>query len=301
MVFEKVESIRIIPMSLNDISFIGKTISEVQTNYFLTFLPYGKFRYKKSANEKSNSLFLFQFKAQIIAYAILKDNIKKKEEDYSGAYYFEPTSITIFKDPLNVNDIRSIWNEFKKFGQTIQRLDLINLDLFLQFISNRNKLSIVDIMDTSDNEEDHQLPSDVENLVRLDEIKDEPRTPFKFLNTNQKWVWGRNILTKLKALDHAGYSCEINTAHEHFISRASGKSYVEAHHLIPMKQQEKFKNSLDVEANIVSLCVVCHNKIHKAFPNERNSIIERLYTNRVHRLKLCGLPIELSDLLSFYD
>ena len=36
------------------------------------------------------------------------------------------------------------------------------------------------------------------------------------------------------------------------------RNYVEAHHLIPMGFQDDFSKSIDVEANIISLCTYCH-------------------------------------------
>lgn len=37
---------------------------------------------------------------------------------------------------------------------------------------------------------------------------------------------------------------------------------MEPHHLIPLQYHEEFEWSLDVEANVVSLCSECHNQIH---------------------------------------
>jgi 5-methylcytosine-specific restriction protein A len=73
----------------------------------------------------------------------------------------------------------------------------------------------------------------------------------------------RDSKKKAQALFDAYYCCEVDPSHITFIRKANGKKYTEAHHLIPMEYQKDFSPvSLDVPANIVSLCSNCHNEIH---------------------------------------
>ena len=74
--------------------------------------------------------------------------------------------------------------------------------------------------------------------------------------------------------------------------------YVEPHHLIPISYQDYFDNSLDVEANIVSLCSNCHNEIH--YGQDSGRLIEQLYKKRREELKKAGLDISLEQLLDLY-
>lgn len=99
----------------------------------------------------------------------------------------------------------------------------------------------------------------------------------------------------------ANYLCEFNHEHKTFISRANNKNYVEAHHLVPIQLQPRFFYSLDVEANIISLCPVCHRMIHLATNEEKKEIITKLYSERIERLKKCDIFIELDDLIRFYS
>lgn len=99
------------------------------------------------------------------------------------------------------------------------------------------------------------------------------------------------------ALLNANYCCEVDKKHKSFISN-NGNQYAEGHHLIPMKYQKDFNNSLDIEENIVSLCPNCHREIHYGVENER--IIEILYNKRVERLKQKGISITLKKLISYY-
>lgn len=99
----------------------------------------------------------------------------------------------------------------------------------------------------------------------------------------------------------ANYLCEFDNCHMTFTSKANNENYVEAHHLVPIQLQSCFLYSLDVESNIVSLCPVCHRKIHLATSNEKREIITKLYKSRINRLKECNIMIELEDLIKFYS
>ena len=69
----------------------------------------------------------------------------------------------------------------------------------------------------------------------------------------------------------------------------------EAHHLVPRSYQKNYPNSLDVTANIVSLCSNCHNCLHYGSSDERNLILGKLYEDRKKRLKEVGLTITLNE------
>lgn len=87
-------------------------------------------------------------------------------------------------------------------------------------------------------------------------------------------------------MEYADYLCEYD-----FIS----KNYVEAHHLVPMQYQEQFENSLDIHANIVSICLVCHKKIHFELFDDK------LFNIRKERLIKGGINISLDELYSYYQ
>ncbi|MYL21650.1 restriction endonuclease [Halobacillus litoralis] len=110
----------------------------------------------------------------------------------------------------------------------------------------------------------------------------------------------RDSKTSKTAIVTAKFKCELDGTHKDFISRVTGKNYVEAHHLIPMEYQEDFRNSIDVEANIVSLCVGCHKKLHHASSSYIKPIIEDLYDDRISRLNDCGIKITKVELMDFY-
>ena len=79
----------------------------------------------------------------------------------------------------------------------------------------------------------------------------------------------------------------------------TNQNYTEPHHLIPMAYSDKFKVSLDVEANIVSLCSTCHNHIH--YGVGAKDLLTSLYYQRINRLRAVGLDISLEELLQMYN
>ena len=108
----------------------------------------------------------------------------------------------------------------------------------------------------------------------------------------------RDPIKREHALIRADYKCEFNPAHMSFISKRTGKTYLETHHLIPLEYWDSFDKSLDVEANIVCLCSNCHNEIH--YGKEAPSMICELYKKRRNELKLTQILVSEEILQKMY-
>ena len=67
--------------------------------------------------------------------------------------------------------------------------------------------------------------------------------------------------------------------------------------IIPLKFQEKCNNSIDVYANIVCLCPVCHRLLHHGLINERTYVAEKLFDSRNTRLIASGIDLSKKDFL----
>lgn len=111
-------------------------------------------------------------------------------------------------------------------------------------------------------------------------------------------VYKRDKQRAINALNHANYSCEIDKNHICFLRKDGVTPYTEAHHLIPLSFQYKFKNSLDIEENIISLFSNCHNEIHYGFNAKR--LIKKLFEERKDVLKIKGINISLNELYEYY-
>lgn len=127
--------------------------------------------------------------------------------------------------------------------------------------------------------------------------KPEPIPDYEINNGAKEYKRNQSVVSN--ALAFAKYMCENNCSNNLFMRKNKPVFYTEAHHLIPLKFQEYFETSLDVEANVISLCPMCHRLIHHGLNNDK--VIEKLYKNRKSRLKKCDINITLEQLLFFYQ
>lgn len=105
----------------------------------------------------------------------------------------------------------------------------------------------------------------------------------------------RSSIIKLQSIEAAGYVCEVSAAHATFTSQKSGHPYMEDHHALPMKYQDRFSRSLDVYANIICLCPVCHRLLHYGIPSEKEKVVEKIYYDRSERLAISGIRLSKSE------
>ncbi len=138
---------------------------------------------------------------------------------------------------------------------------------------------------------ENELPQK-DNYVPIPEERKEPVTD------GESYSYPRNKMTALKALKRANYECEIDESHPSFIRKTNGTKYTEPHHLIPMSEQDRYENSLDIQANIVSLCSNCHNELH--YGQNPGPLLRKLYDARKDELTAAGILISLSELLKLY-
>lgn len=143
-------------------------------------------------------------------------------------------------------------------------------------------------VDSSIEDDDIYFQNEIQNDVAVD-FEDQPEEIPGTNNSRTNQSIKRNPQKAINALKHANYKCEINSEHQSFISGATGKEYVEAHHIIPLSQQSNYKNSLDVEANIVALCPNCHKMIHLGTREEKKEMTNNLLEKRKDRLRKCGI------------
>lgn len=115
----------------------------------------------------------------------------------------------------------------------------------------------------------------------------------------QKIEWARSNILREQALVFAGYACEIDKRHESFIAEKTNKAYMEGHHAIPMNNQPRFKHSLDVYANIVCLCPICHRRIHHGIEIDRIHMMNTIYAKRADRLANSGIQLSQEEFAQF--
>lgn len=89
-------------------------------------------------------------------------------------------------------------------------------------------------------------------------------------------------------MEAAGYKCEINSEHTTFTAKSTGHPYMEGHHVVPLKFQNKFSKNLDIYANVVCLCPVCHRLLHYGVEREKQIAVDKIYYERADRLAASG-------------
>lgn len=111
----------------------------------------------------------------------------------------------------------------------------------------------------------------------------------------------RNPAVGEYALELASFKCEIDPMHATFVSGSSHVAYLEAHHLVPISLQPRFDPvSLDVSANVVALCPMCHKRLHHGRAEDKKKDLQVLLKNREARLREKGILIDRKTLLSYY-
>lgn len=130
------------------------------------------------------------------------------------------------------------------------------------------------------------------NIQRMDIVAEKPP-----IVTSTTTSYRRNQIIVDQSLEGAGYCCEHNAKHQTFIAKATNHAYMEGHHLIPMKFQDNFECSIDVYANIVCLCPICHKLLHYGQTKEKSYVAEGLYEKRQTRLIQSGIDISKQEFL----
>lgn len=166
-------------------------------------------------------------------------------------------------------------------------------------------LSLLKIPNDQSNESklDQELLDDIDSMLihlREPSIPYIPRPVEKpeAIVVSEGKSYPRNRHAAMNALIRVNHQCEINSDHPSFIRKSTNTSYAEPHHLIPMAYQGQFEKSLDVEANIISLCSNCHNQIHYGL--EAEMLVEKLYEVRKEELRQAEIIISLEELLKLY-
>ncbi len=105
----------------------------------------------------------------------------------------------------------------------------------------------------------------------------------------------RDSIIKKQVLRYAKYKCEIDGSHSTFTAKSNNEPYMEGHHAIPMKEQGVFENSLDVYANVVCLCPICHRLMHYGIDSEKKLLIDKIYYDRSERLANSGIILSYDE------
>ena len=186
--------------------------------------------------------------------------------------------ITDLDDLESVRDILYADPDFVELNERGKRMYSAGLNNYIRFASGEDYKDLFSKMEKMDIPLKLKVPSVV------------PQT-----------VWNRSNILRIQTLISADYKCEIDNYHETFIAEKTRKPYMESHHAIPMKQQPHFENSLDIYANLVCLCPICHRRIHYGIKSDRQDMIRTIYQKRSNRLANSGIILSQAEFIEFAD
>jgi len=135
---------------------------------------------------------------------------------------------------------------------------------------------------------------EIQDLILLMDIA----VPRNDLTIHTIEEYKRSSILKTQTIESVGYLCEINPQHQTFISESTNHPYMEGHHAIPMKMQGQFLNSLDVYANIICLCPICHRQLHYGLCNDKVEMLKKIHYTRSERLFQSGLKVSQSEFIN---
>jgi 5-methylcytosine-specific restriction enzyme A len=209
-----------------------------------------------------------------------------------GENIFTISNIKVLEKLLNrleKGDLHK-YNSRAGYGNTDPANGLKHYIKYIQFIQNKNKIYL--------DSEDNLYQEDIHKSPIPSEIIDAPMTKRDSTKKNGLSLYPRNRSIAHYALNKANYKCEINKFHNTFQSKVTEENYVEAHHLIPIKEQNRFDFSLDVVSNIISLCPNCHKLLH--YGKDIDKTLDILYEKRKNRLEVTKIGLSLEDLKTMY-
>ena len=134
-----------------------------------------------------------------------------------------------------------------------------------------------------------------ENQVDIKKL-DRP-IPKASTKTNSTAVWQRSSIIRKQAMEYADYKCEYGPDHQTFIAESNMRPYMEGHHALPMHLQPKFDYSLDIYANIICLCPICHRRIHFALKEEKITMLTAIFNARQERLIQSGIALSKDEFI----
>jgi len=164
-------------------------------------------------------------------------------------------------------------------------------------------------IENSDEENDSNYITKIEEIQESNVNPEVWKTAFKEAPVFWEWIaiskkYKRNPLLWKIAIQKAYYSCEADPEHLTFESAVTHKNFMEAHHLVPVKDQWKIRNkyhiNVDCVENIVSLCPTCHRAFHNWTDYVKKKMIKTLYHHLLPRYRNIWFDITEEEIEKLY-
>ena len=206
-----------------------------------------------------------------------------------------------YYDIENMPDADSFLNDFRMLMLTYSEIAGImkgaTYESFVESILNYKSLDFIEYVD----QESYQKGAYAEpDFIINDSEKITKAAIVQVKSTYKNVIPRRNRMMAIQALEKADYKCEYDPEHATFVTN-NGKPYVEAHHLIPIREQDRFNYYLDNLANIVALCPNCHKAVSLGTDELKEKMLRKLFYSRIEHLERKGVEITFSELLEMHN
>jgi predicted HNH restriction endonuclease len=247
-----INKIQLLPMSEDGFEDGKRDLKSIQFDYLLRDLPItqnGRYYYETAGIATEDIIILFKFQTQIIGSGYLLG----KDEDEKGKYLqFDSNSILIYVKPINIEEMKDVWPDFKEYGQSKKELDKTQWNKFVSRFSDRK---------ISENSIEIEAANTFEEIAGL-ELKYQYASPRVKEIISKRFERG-NISNDVKKLYE--YKCKVCEALElnpysfKKGENGDGDYYIEAHHIIYVSTL--MQGTLDV-SNLITVCANHHRQFH---------------------------------------
>lgn len=193
-------------------------------------------------------------------------------------------------------------------GFDINLIDEPQIETVMEEPSGIEEKKIIELEESDEEKDDNyidRIDNINENNVNPDVAEGAAKiAPAQYDETFVSKKYRRNPLLGRIAIQNAYYCCENEPQHETFESAKTHKSFMEAHHLVPVKYQQqiwqKYNINVDCTENIVSLCPTCHRAFHNGTNEVKTELIENIYKKIFPKYKYIGFDISLDEIKNLY-
>ncbi|MDQ0896314.1 MULTISPECIES: HNH endonuclease [unclassified Paenibacillus] len=129
-----------ISMDSKNPAFRGMSITQVQHEFILGVLPMRGYlsNFDRSNLNPYTTLVLFHYKSSVIASAIFVRQEEIIHEKYRFACYFGTSSITIYQDPITIEDLQKVSARFTRFQSYMPYINREDVPALLILLARKN-------------------------------------------------------------------------------------------------------------------------------------------------------------------
>lgn len=264
-------------------------------------------RYK----DKSRVETLFEFNCNLLLF----DGDKVRINDVFGEYFYK--SFLVSADIKKINLLLDRSADYAYFLYNYQGFDVNLIDTPTIDIANiviKAPKLVVDFNNSMENVDNDSESYDAGYVDLVEEIKEsninlniangaaDSRPQFSDIAGHKKV--SKNPMLGMITIINSDYKCVANFNHATFESKKTGRAFMEAHHLIPIRfsteMWDRFSKNIDCVENLVSLCPNCHRAIHYGSKRVKEELIHILYESKKNELHEVGVDISEQELLIMY-